>query len=120
MKEQVQKQMWERVVLQVCGRKTFPTNYFRYLAGRVEIFTFTRCRCKSPDMLCMSGIAKKIRTILPFRTPFHHRGSQSSSFLHHFPLNTFFHQAPHDWPREYKVKGSILSQRTSDENKLLA
>ncbi|KHJ35461.1 hypothetical protein EV44_g5318 [Erysiphe necator] len=25
-----------------------------------------------------------------------------------------------DWPREYRVKGSILSQRTSDESKLLA
>ncbi|KHJ33767.1 hypothetical protein EV44_g3816 [Erysiphe necator] len=32
----------------------------------------------------------------------------------------FFHEAPHDWPREYRVKSSILSQRTSDESKLLA
>ncbi|KHJ32483.1 hypothetical protein EV44_g2899 [Erysiphe necator] len=72
-----------------------------------------------PSILSISGIAKNIRTILPFRTPIHHRGSQSSSFLHHSPLSTFFHEAPHDWPREYRVKGSILSQRTSDENELL-
>ncbi|KHJ31828.1 hypothetical protein EV44_g3576 [Erysiphe necator] len=28
-------------------------------------------------------------------------------------------RSPHDWPREYRVKGSILSQRTPDESKLL-
>ncbi|KHJ35970.1 hypothetical protein EV44_g6235 [Erysiphe necator] len=56
----------------------------------------------------------------PSGSPIHHRGSQSSSFLHHFPLSTFCHEAPHDRPREYRVKGSILSQRTSDESKLLA
>ena len=33
---------------------------------------------------------------------------------------TYYHEAPHDWPREYRVKGSILSQRTPDESKLLA
>ncbi|KHJ35304.1 hypothetical protein EV44_g3483 [Erysiphe necator] len=31
-----------------------------------------------------------------------------------------FPPASHDWPKEYRVKGSILSQRTSDESKLLA
>ncbi|KHJ30180.1 hypothetical protein EV44_g3358 [Erysiphe necator] len=31
-----------------------------------------------------------------------------------------FYEAPNDWPREYIVKGSILSQRTPDESKLLA
>ncbi|KHJ34041.1 putative 60s ribosomal protein l17 [Erysiphe necator] len=35
------------------------------------------------------------------------------------PLSTFFHEAPLDCPRENRVKGSILSQRTSDESKLL-
>ncbi|KHJ34147.1 hypothetical protein EV44_g3877 [Erysiphe necator] len=56
----------------------------------------------------------------PSGSPIHHRRSQSSSFLYHFTLSTFFHEPPHDWPREYRVKGSILSQRTSDESKLLA
>ncbi|KHJ34399.1 hypothetical protein EV44_g3815 [Erysiphe necator] len=37
-----------------------------------------------------------------------------------FPSAPFFHEAPHDWPREYRVKGSILSQRTPDQSKLLA
>ncbi|KHJ33376.1 hypothetical protein EV44_g3524 [Erysiphe necator] len=36
------------------------------------------------------------------------------------PLRLFFTKPPHDWPREYRVKGSILSQRASDEIKLLA
>ncbi|KHJ35315.1 putative 21s rrna (uridine -2 -o)-methyltransferase mrm2 [Erysiphe necator] len=38
--------------------------------------------------------AKKFRTIHLSRTPIHHRGSQSSSFLRHFPLSTYFHEAP--------------------------
>ncbi|KHJ30424.1 hypothetical protein EV44_g3575 [Erysiphe necator] len=30
----------------------------------------------------------------PSGSPIHPRRSQSSSFLHHFPLSTFFHEAP--------------------------
>ncbi|KHJ34857.1 putative sucrose transporter [Erysiphe necator] len=37
-----------------------------------------------------------------------------------FPFSTFFHEAPHDWPREYRVKGSVLSQRVPNDTKLLA
>ncbi|KHJ32301.1 hypothetical protein EV44_g3533 [Erysiphe necator] len=44
-------------------------------AGKVEIFTFTRCRCKSPACSACLGWPGRFAQSFPSGSPIHHRGS---------------------------------------------